>query len=658
MANPPEAVSYYGLGEDGEISICATIWPDNATNKHISFSCSDDNILKYKNTLYYEEMSWATYTQVGLGTVTITASTQDGSGKSASQVITLFPEEFNLNNQNVTVNVGSSVQLVPNVNPIYTTNYITWESYSEYIARVDENGVVMGVSPGSATICAKLNYSDEVKAICTVTVLSDDCKLDLNGYLDGIEQDSLYEYGTVDVYINGSLVADDVFDYCTSWPRGTTYEITDIKAAPGYQCDGVNKGSLSGTIGEEYVDIRLSFSTKSYRLALYGGLDDQFKQVLSPYGTADVYINGSLVADDVSDYDTYWPHGTAYEITDIKPATGYQYNGVYSGSLTGTINAGDAVVYLNFSRITSGICGDNATWNYQNGTLTISGSGRMYDYEYETTGPWRLSSDFITAVVVEKGITYIGAGSFNYYPALTSVSLPDTLTALGNEAFAFCHALTTINLPSSLTDMGEGVFLENTSLTSIVIPSGVIKIGEASFMDCENLTSVSMSNGITSIEWGAFDGCTKLNSLTIPSSVEYIDYYAFDNCPSLTISCYAHTAAHRHAKEKNIPYILQDTSFGTATVTFPSTTRQIKAHALRNTKARRVMVSEGVTAIGSGAFENCAQLEAIYIPYSCGSIAADAFSGVTDLVIYGRAGSYAETYARQYGFDFVALSGQ
>ena len=100
---------------------------------------------------------------------------------------------------------------------------------------------------------------------------------------------------------------------------------------------------------------------------------------------------------------------------------------------------------------------------------------------------------------------------------------------------------------------------------------------------------------------------------------------------------------------------LLNTYLDTADVTFPATTRQIKAHALRNTKVKRVKLPEGVTAIGSGAFENCRQLEDIYIPRSCDSIAADAFSGVTDLVIYGKKGSQAETYAQQHGFDFIAV---
>ena len=69
--------------------------------------------------------------------------------------------------------------------------------------------------------------------------------LDVNGRLDGANNGGLGDFGTCDVYINGSRVADDVTDYCTAWPAGTSYEVKDIKAKSGYSYEG--SGSYSGT---------------------------------------------------------------------------------------------------------------------------------------------------------------------------------------------------------------------------------------------------------------------------------------------------------------------------------------------------------------------------------------------------------------------------
>ena len=87
-----------------------------------------------------------------------------------------------------------------------------------------------------------------------------------------------------------------------------------------------------------------------YYLDLNGYLDGTKANNISGYGTADIYINGTRVANDVSDYYKKWPSGTTYEIKDIKAASGKKYNGVYSGSVSGTLTS-DKRVYLNFSSL-------------------------------------------------------------------------------------------------------------------------------------------------------------------------------------------------------------------------------------------------------------------------------------------------------------------
>ena len=86
--------------------------------------------------------------------------------------------------------------------------------------------------------------------------------VDINGWLDGAMAGNIAGYGTVDVWINGEKVADDVTDYSAKWPAGTSYEVNDIKAAQGHAYVGVADGTLSGTVGEGYTGIRLSFSTQ------------------------------------------------------------------------------------------------------------------------------------------------------------------------------------------------------------------------------------------------------------------------------------------------------------------------------------------------------------------------------------------------------------
>ena len=174
---------------------------------------------------------------------------------------------------------------------------------------------------------------------------------DLNGWLDGnLSWGNIEGYGTVDVYINGSLTASNVSDYCAEYPVGTSYEIKNIRALDGHQYDGIHSGSLVGTIGTERVEVYLAFSKLSY-LNLDGLLDGMANDGLGAYGVVDVYINGNLVAEGWTDYWEAWPAGTTYEIKNIRANEGYQYNGVHSGSLSGTIGTERVNVVLSFSSL-------------------------------------------------------------------------------------------------------------------------------------------------------------------------------------------------------------------------------------------------------------------------------------------------------------------
>ena len=83
--------------------------------------------------------------------------------------------------------------------------------------------------------------------------------LDVNAKLDGADKGVLDGIATFDVYINGSLVANDVTDYYKTHAKGTTYEIKDVKTTGCYANTGVQ--SFSGTLNAN-ADCRFTFETK------------------------------------------------------------------------------------------------------------------------------------------------------------------------------------------------------------------------------------------------------------------------------------------------------------------------------------------------------------------------------------------------------------
>ena len=109
-----------------------------------------------------------------------------------------------------------------------------------------------------------------------------------------------------------------------------------------------------------------------YKLDVNGRLDNVNQTHTSGYGTFDVYINGTRVAASVTDYCTAWPVGTSYEIKNITATAGHVYSGVYSGSLSGTIQAKRTVTLAFHTQYT-------ITYNANGGTGAPEAQTKTHD---------------------------------------------------------------------------------------------------------------------------------------------------------------------------------------------------------------------------------------------------------------------------------------
>lgn len=209
-----------------------------------------------------------------------------------------------------------------------------------------------------------------------------------------------------------------------------------------------------------------------------------------------------------------------------------------------------------------GVCGDNLTWTYaSDGTLTISGTGDMWEYDRPHGPPPILPtwSDYeydITRVVILPGVTSIGEDAFSYYSNLEEVIIPDSVTRISREAFHSCDVLAAVHIPGSVAQIGYRAFsycealslvtlgngircigeyaFERCAMTRITVPGSVEQIGKSAFSGCESLEEVILLEGIPEIPGYSFSGCTSLTAVTIPASVASIGDSAFRNCTALT----------------------------------------------------------------------------------------------------------------------------
>lgn len=179
----------------------------------------------------------------------------------------------------------------------------------------------------------------------------------------------------------------------------------------------------------------------------------------------------------------------------------------------------------------SGTCGKNLTWTFQDGLLTISGTGDMERYYRTQTAPW-YSLD-ITEVIIEEGVTSIGDCAFFKESNLKKVTLPSSLTEIRECAFEYCTALSEIQFPESLERLWDGSFYHCDSLTEITIPDSVT-LFRSPFTNCTNLKKVVFGDGLDIIRGSAFMGCINLVEVDLGNSITEIGGSCFEDCESLT----------------------------------------------------------------------------------------------------------------------------
>jgi uncharacterized protein YjdB len=176
----------------GTGQLTAAVAPSNATNKDVTWSSGDQSVATVNNE--------GVVTGVSAGTVGITVTADDG-GFNYTCIVTVQEDVIRvtgvtLDKTKLTVTTGETGQLTASVAPSNATNKnVTWSSGDLNVATVNDNGVVTGVSTGSAIVTATTADGNFVSN-CIVTVKEADVlvtgvtldRTTLDIYIDDVEE--------------------------------------------------------------------------------------------------------------------------------------------------------------------------------------------------------------------------------------------------------------------------------------------------------------------------------------------------------------------------------------------------------------------------------------------------------------------------------------
>ena len=291
------------------------------------------------------------------------------------------------------------------------------------------------------------------------------------------------------------------------------------------------------------------------------------------------YFRGEYIDTKGLTLTVSYSNGTTKDITD-----GFYidwFDSYMTGVQTVNVSYEGRMTSFEVTVINGGYCGDNLQWKLDEytGELTISGIGAMSDW----SSPWNEWSHSITSVVIEEGVTNIGANAFVGCYYLSTVSIPESVTYIGTGAFDGCSSLTNITIPANVSYIGDGAFRYCSSLSGVTITNGVTSIGSEAFHSCEQLAQITIPNSVTYIGSRAFANCSSLVVIDLPDRLDYIGEEVFYNCYNLT------------------------------GITLSEGISEIGYHAFYGcTGLLRIAIPASVTRIGGNAFGNCDNLTEVY----------------------------------------------
>lgn len=250
----------------------------------------------------------------------------------------------------------------------------------------------------------------------------------------------------------------------------------------------------------------------------------------------------------------------------------------------------------------NGVIGE-LTWNLSENVLTISGNGKMFDFNDVAETPWYGCS--FTDVVITEGVTYIGQSAFQNCAALKTVKIAASVASIGDFAFAGCRNL-------------RSIYWYGTVSMDVSMAFYRVECSRITLYRRTNVSAWSGFNAAYFGEAGDLFWTIKGGVLAIEGNgnSEFVYFTDWDNIrkniTSVTLNGVNAKVSGRYVCSVDGTKLYFASANGSS-VSIPEGVTEITEKAFYNLGITSLVVSSTVNKIGNRAFDKCSTLKSVKV---------------------------------------------
>jgi len=235
-------------------------------------------------------------------------------------------------------------------------------------------------------------------------------------------------------------------------------------------------------------------------------------------------------------------------------------------------------------------------------------------------------------VIMPPGIRSLGSNAFSGCSRLEYITLPEGLQSIGSECFYDCDDLTSISIPRSVTEIGDKAF-KGTGLKHVTLPPELVTLGAKAFEGTQlTVLDIPATTQITNDDLGTMK---KLEEITVEQGSRYYTYedgVLYDNTGLVLLFC-PMARKGTFTVPDDVTTIASRAFAGSALngINLPAALQRMGSYAFESSHVTDVVLPEGLSAIPTGAFMDCAQLLSIEFPEGLTMIGESAFENCSSL---------------------------